>query len=470
MRVLVAGRLSRRASDRDQTGFDSQEREAVRWAKNHRHNVVAVVADYRSGRSGLEARPHLRPWVTEPDKLAQYEAIVALKVDRLTRGDREETAKLEQWAREHRKALMVTEADVQFPSEGNDGIRWDMMLRMAHQEWLNTSERYSRMLRNRREVGSAVGRAPWGYSIVRQTDGRKIFEPTSEGRRWVPLIFDAVIGGKSLREVAAWLDAEGASGGPWDDRAVLRLVSNPIMYGHRLNAGNLETEALVSYSTWQAARAALESRAKPGRGTVVRPKALLSPVCGNPECNATGKHPSPLYRQFSKATHGYYRCNGRGPRAKGCGLMIRCEVLDSIVTEAMRDDLVDNFHVERVFVPGDDRSDQIGKLREQAADAYRKGDKAKFRELDERADELEALPNISSHWQELATCDNCGKVAIDQARLCHLIGHRVITRGEHFASLDDDAARREYISQHEVAAWKDGGEVLVSIIPRELAV
>jgi hypothetical protein len=46
----------------------------VRWAEQQGHEVVAVVADHKSGRSGLTARPKLRPWVTEPDKLVRYDA------------------------------------------------------------------------------------------------------------------------------------------------------------------------------------------------------------------------------------------------------------------------------------------------------------------------------------------------------------------------------------------------------------
>src|SRR5262249_32836187 len=147
MRVIIAGRLSRKVADRDQTGFDSQERASVRWAESLGHEVVAVVADFKTGRSGLDARPNLRPLVTDADRLASYEGIVALKVDRLTRGDRAETAKLEQWARDNGKSLLIAGADVHFPSEGTDGIQWDLMLRKAHQEWLNTSERYRRMHR-----------------------------------------------------------------------------------------------------------------------------------------------------------------------------------------------------------------------------------------------------------------------------------------------------------------------------------
>ena len=38
-----------------------------------------------------------------------------------------------------------------------DGIQWDLMLRIAHQEWLAISERYLRMQRTLRERGGAVG-------------------------------------------------------------------------------------------------------------------------------------------------------------------------------------------------------------------------------------------------------------------------------------------------------------------------
>lgn len=471
MRVLVAGRLSRKVTDRDQTGFDSQEREAVRWAQERGHDVVDVVADYRSGRSGLDARPNLRPWVTDPGKLAQYDAIVALKVDRLTRGNREETTQLEQWAREHGKSLLIAGADVRFPSEGRDGIAWDLYLRMAHDEWVQISERYMRMLRERREQGSATGRAPWGFVTELQpdgtrrlpngADGQKAFVPAPEGRKWVPLIYQAIIDGSSLRDVAAWLDLESVPhAGPWSEKSVDQLIKNPVYYGQRRNAGQLETEELVGYSVWQAANAALASRAKSGRNTVVRPKALLSPVCGNPGCDASGAHPSPMYRQYSKPSHPYYRCNGHGPRAHGCGNMLRADDLDSVVTETMLADRA-NFHVTRVFVAGDSRADDIGKLREQAADAYRRGDRAAFRELDTRADELESLPSVAPHWDEKASCETCGPVSVEQAWQCWREGHHVVTRGEHFASLGTDE-RRKYLAGYEIRACRDD----VMIVPR----
>lgn len=439
VRVIIAGRLSRKAEDRDQTGLDSQERESVRWAESHGHEVAAVVADFKSGRSGLEARPNLRPWVTDPGKLAEYDAIVALKVDRLTRGDRAETAKLEQWAREHGKALLITGAEVRFPSEGNDGIQWDLMLRMAHQEWLNTSERYRRMQRTLRDSGSFVGRPPWGFAIVKR-DGRKILEPTATGRKCVPVIFQMISNGKGIRAVAAYLTAE--TGKRWNEGTIGKdLIRNPVYYGARRNAGTLETEALVTFTTWQAANAALVSRARPGRGTVVREKVLVNPICGQcygevREGCPSGK--SPMYRLITRDGE-FFRCTGQGPLRQGCGApLLKVAQVEADVTSAMLAD--EQWHIERVFVPGNDTADAIARLRETGAAAMRDGNYAAATDAMRQAEDLESEPSVAPHWEDKTT---------DQ------------TEAAYFASLDREG-QRDYLRSCEVVADRDG----VVIAPR----
>ena len=211
--------------------------------------------------------------------------------------------------------------------------------------------------------------------------GVKVLYPTPDGRRYIPLIFQMVIDGYSLRDIAEWLDAEGVatmSGKPWNEAHIgNKLIKNPTYYGKRPNSGELVTEPLVLASTWQQAQAALAARVRPGRGTTVHEKVLFTPVCGNPDCDATGTdHDSPMYRIFAgrpTSRRAYFHCKGRGPQRRGCGApVIDIEELEAAVCEAMRVD--DSWHIEQVFIAGDDTGDRIAEERERGAAAMRAGD------------------------------------------------------------------------------------------------
>src|SRR5258707_5252109 len=149
---------------RRSTGLDSQEQETVRWAEQQGHTVVAVVQDAASGAKVIASRRHLRPWLSEPEKLAQYDGIVVYRMDRLTRGDSAETRRIETWADEHGKTLMTAD-DLIFPCEGADGIRWDLAKRIAHDEWLRIRKRYGRMQRTVRANGGFIRRPPRGVTL-----------------------------------------------------------------------------------------------------------------------------------------------------------------------------------------------------------------------------------------------------------------------------------------------------------------
>jgi DNA invertase Pin-like site-specific DNA recombinase len=434
--------------DRDQTGLDSQEREAVRWAEQEGHEVVAVVADFKSGKSHLWDRPNLRPWVLDAEKLGQYDAVVALKVDRLTRADDAGVDAMKAWAREHCKSLLISSASARFPSEGTDGIIWDTMIRVAHAEWLATQERYLRMQRTLREKGSAVGRAPWGFEIAK-VDDRKLFVPTDLGRKYIPAIFERVIAGESLRSIAQWLDSEGVPtirGGRWNQGWIAnRLIKNRLYMGDRVNGGNIEVEPLVPATLWQQAQAALESRARPGRDTTVHDKALLRPVCGRcfgvtrPGCP---DGVSPMYKitgatQKQETRKPYYRCFGSGPQRKGCGFMIPVELLDRDVIFRLSRDTAP--HVEREFVAGDDRADQIEALKLKLDSAKTR---AESNALWDEIERLEAEPAMSAHWREHKTN---------------------LTRGRYFRSLDD-AGQREYLAQwRPVVSRDEDGEIVIAM-------
>src|ERR1700728_4835855 len=102
MRIVIAGRLSQKREG--QTGIDTQDLDARRWAEDNGHTVIAVPADRISGRVSPFDRRNLGPWLTDPEKMAQYDAVLASKMDRFTRA---RDWKMRQWAEDNDKKLIV---------------------------------------------------------------------------------------------------------------------------------------------------------------------------------------------------------------------------------------------------------------------------------------------------------------------------------------------------------------------------
>lgn len=454
MRVIVAGRLSRKVHDRDQSGLDSQERESVRWAEFNGHTVVAVLADYKTGRAGLEARRNLRPWVTEPAKLAQFDGIVALKVDRLTRGDRAETAKLETWARQHHKALLIAGSSVHFPAEGMDGAMWDFELRKAHQEWLDISERYSRMQRTRREDGSHIGRVPYGLCTVPAVnDQGRTIKALAIVAAEAEVIRDAARGylaGDSLQAVCDRLNAAGRlprqpkpeDGAPFGRLRNGRPRTGPVRWVPKTLSGALRSEAcigrvdnghgytlkvtpILDRATWQAAKARMDARANRAGVKWGRNTALLTGII---ECARCGRK---MYRNGS-ATKLYW-CHG-------CNAHLALADADRDVRELVA--LNDRHPEIETVVPGNDHAEEIADVKDDMAEAVAAEDFGRLDGLRARLDGLRALPVILPHVETRTAA---------------------YTVAEAWAALPDDSARRRWLLDHKASVTYDDGELTICI-------
>lgn len=330
---------------------------------------------------------------------------------------------------------------------------------MSYGESKRKVERTKMTIDSHRATGSVHGKPPWGYAVECQTCGKltrrlddgsvercghkdnKQFVPTDLGRKWVPVIYDLVVKGWSLRSIAEYLTSEGiraTSGRIFHEAYMARLVQNPAYKGARRSGGpNLKIEALVSPTTWDEAQLALAARTRSGRRTTTQPKALLRPVCGR--CYGIEREGctdgiSPMYRQ-----RGVYRCSGHGPQREGCGAEISVGQLDSAVVGMLSRDT--RTHTEPEFVPGDDRAPEISRLRERAAEAVRQGDYERATQCMREAAELEKQRSTQPHWREKET---------------------KITRGDHFRSLDSDA-QREYLQKWRPVTRMENGRVLVDL-------
>jgi hypothetical protein len=80
--------------------------------------VVGVVADTKSGTVAPWDRKNLKPWVTEPEKMAMYDAVVAYKTDRWSRGTQEDFTRIEFWATQNGKRLIIVDGP-QYPARAD---------------------------------------------------------------------------------------------------------------------------------------------------------------------------------------------------------------------------------------------------------------------------------------------------------------------------------------------------------------
>jgi len=377
-RWIIAARLSRVTKsvrlrgDDVINGIHTQDEMCVDWAQAEAHSIVHVCKDRGvSGQVPPWERRELGPWLAEPDKLVQYDGIVASSADRLSRKYLD-GAWLRDWAERHGKKLYVVKMRLGWPHSGN-GLVWAIEFERAQQELEDITERIGRQRQALTAAGKMWGRPPFGYTTEGDKYDRRMV-PTEEGRYYVPLIFEHLIDGWSQRRIAQWLNDEGVrpESGTWWTRTIGTLVRNPAYMGHRsardfIPADEEEKidgkvvrwrygdtwvtyprwvygktihlcEPLVDAATWRKANEAL-SDVRPKRGShVAANRAMLAGALYCAECED-----SPMYRHHSPSPRKgraripmfYYRCRNRAQRAS-CGLMLRMETADEAVDRIMR--------------------------------------------------------------------------------------------------------------------------------------
>lgn len=348
LRVIIAARLSRKSkgkrdSARDGIGIETQDEYSREWCEREGMHVVATVADTVTGTKAPFDRKHLGKWVSEESRLAEYDAIVAYKNDRLSRAGWRDEARIRMWAEDNGKRLIIVDGPQWPPRHDGDRWSWEAMSIQARKEWESIRERSMRAQKAIHESGGLVGRVPWGYTSEGEEYAKTIVA-TEAGRLYVPEIFRRLWEDKaSLGEIAEWLTE--ATGGDWYPRTVGGMIRNETYAGRHLRTTEdgteyvLACEPLIDDETFARANSELDGR--PGRGAP-RPegRALLSSVAKCARCAADGID-SPMYRIYCTAKRkdgtlssriAYYRCTGKGPvrTRKGCGNMVRCEAADRL--------------------------------------------------------------------------------------------------------------------------------------------
>jgi site-specific DNA recombinase len=359
-----------RSPDLVLNSIQGQDQKSALWARDNGHEIVHVTRDRNvSGAIAPADRPELGPWLTDPEKLIQYDGIVASTVDRLSR-DWFDVSWLRKWAETNRKKLYIIRERLSWP-DSRDGILWGVAAERAAEERTQIVERVTEALQRLEDGGKLHGRPPFGYAITGEKYDRALV-PSPAGLRYVPEIFDRIIKGESQQTVAKWLTAEGVRpvSGTWWPRTIGIIIHNPTYKGHRcarevIPADETETrnvggedkiirwrygdtwtetprwtfgrvlhecDPLVDARTWRLANEALAER--PRRGPRSPDPAMLAGVLSCPRCAD-----SPMYRIWAGRTGGkkyiYYRCSGRGPERRSCGLRVPAPAVEAATEKVM---------------------------------------------------------------------------------------------------------------------------------------
>ena len=477
MRVLIAARLSRKPAPGEDVEFpiEAQDKHARTWAVNEGHEVIDAAADYKSGTVAPWDRPKFRPWVTVPEKIDSYDAIVFIKTDRVSRGTDEDFSRIEAWAADHHKKLIIVGPDggVQFPSRNDsDYWQWVSAKRQARTEWESIRTRSMSRQADLIAAGKLVGRVPFGYEVA-GTKYDKSLVPSEIGQKYIPLIYEHVADGWSLLKVCQWLDVEGvkpnsAKGVHWSPKSVSEIIRNRVYIGERRSRKTgqtvLRVTPLVDKPLWIRAGKRLDNATVGRRGPAKFPPALLTGVlfCGN--CG------SPMYLNRPKKDNPwwvYYRCYGKLPQRKGCGTMVTMLFLDGEVDREMLDNHLPVLH--RKFVSGDTSEAELADIQLQLVDLPNRGlsdddedaERARLRNLRK---ELQSSETIPDKWISVAVTHDGEEITnpLEWATRDDLV-----TYANEWDSADL-AGKREILKTWRITfSWSEEKDPLISMGPAD---
>lgn len=368
LRGLLAARLSAKprkrkgakAAPAQGMGIETQDERGHEWAERVGINIIKVVADTKSGTVAPWHRKNLKKWVTDPELIAQYDIIIAFKMDRLSRGKQSDFTEIKHWADVHGKLLVIVDGPVYPARNDSDYWQWVAQERQARQEWEAIQERITRNQHKLRNLGSFSGCPPWGYEVTGEEYHRTI-TGTEEGRLYVPQVFEKIVT-ESGYQVARWLTEK--TGKRWYPMSVYNMVRCPTYMGYRMSKdGQIvhRCEALVDAGAWHRANAALDARRRSGghKVRVSEDRAMLSGAASCGYCDAADRPSNPMYRSASssvwkgqKRTTIYYRCEKHRLGDRGCDALVRADAADTAVDHLVRTALGQTEVTERHLVPG----------------------------------------------------------------------------------------------------------------------
>lgn len=444
MKLVQAARLSRLTDST--TSMDKQDNESGRYADAYGHEIVGTAADTDvSGDVPPWDRPELGPWLTDPEKIGQYDGIIAAHLDRLSRSTID-FMRLLQWAEEHGKTIITIQPQVDFSTPVGKLIGY-IISWLAEQELAAIKRRTQGTFAWLRDNGYLTGKCPFGFRVKEiQVEGkiRKIIELDPETAPIVHEMVDKYLSGSTFNEICGWLDKKGIppqQNSHWKQQSITQIFRNPVLIGRFESKGQIvrgadglplqRCEPILDMGTWKQLQDKLDAHPRSGVSTP-RDTAMLVGVLFCENCQGAMYHMSQTQKKKSgkQYEYKYYRCHGTQRDPSKCRNMIHANVVE----QAVNDSFIETFGylpmVEKRVIPGsghEQRLADIGQaIAELANECYVRGsitedDYERMRaELKAERNHLASLPAEPDKVEYVPTG---------------------ITWGEHWDALDKDEKR-----------------------------
>jgi site-specific DNA recombinase len=312
-RALGARRLSRKTDE--STSMERQGEQIELTARIRGDSLVCMTEDTDvSGSISPFEREDLGPWLTDPDKISQWDVLIVAKLDRLTRSLKH-FDDIISWLDRNGKTLVSVSESLDLST--NTGRMFANLLAMFAQ-----FER-ERIGERRREAGVTLrengwwqgGQAPYGYKPLK-VDNHWILQVDTDARVIVERMAAGVISGKSRRAIGRELTADGiptpAGGKEWGERTITKILTSEYVV----------LDPITRYQVLEALDKTKVSWTR--RGDAAMLLNIASCPCGQLLYARRWQH-----KQSGKV-YEYYGC------AVKCGQRnIRMDVLESVVGEMM---------------------------------------------------------------------------------------------------------------------------------------
>jgi DNA invertase Pin-like site-specific DNA recombinase len=278
--ALGAARLSH---DTDASTSIERQVESIGYAAKSRQDSVIYVAqdvDVSGSVSPFE-RDDLGPWLTDPEKIAQWDVMYAVKVDRLTR-DLGHFLDLLKWFDAHGKILRTIDDSIDLSNE--TGKMFAKILALFAE-----FER-SRIGERRRDAGKKLrtsgfwegGPVPLGLAVEKQGD-RFVYIVDDASAARVREMASKIMAGKSARSVGMPLGQDAG--------VVINILRNPalagvVTYGREVVRDSDGMPArrdarIFSDDEWDKLQAALNKNSTGGKGKSEETALMLGVItCG----------------------------------------------------------------------------------------------------------------------------------------------------------------------------------------------